>query len=554
MKTALVAINSKYIHSSLALRYIKNSCADFDTEIYEYTINDRISNVVAHLFETGCDLFAFSCYIWNIEFVLKVCSALKQVLDCRILLGGPEVSFDAKNIMQEHNYIDYIILGEGEKPIFEFLAGKDIKKIKGLCYRENKNIKENPVNTVECKLDALPRPYNKAALEKLEGKIIYYEISRGCPYNCSYCLSCVAKTVRYLPLDRVFEDLMLFIENNVPLIKFCDRTFNVDSKRSVEILRFILKNNKNTCFHFEISADILTDELIEIMESAPKGFFQIEAGVQSVNSKTLAAVNRRMNFDLLCKNIKRLRNSNVHVHLDLIAGLPYEDYISFKDSFNKVFKLYPHTLQLGFLKLLKGTPIREMADKFGYCFQGFPPYEVLCNHFISYGEILALKRIEDCLEKYYNSGVFENSLICATKEFNSPFDFFEQFSLYINSKVGTRALGRVELYKLFYDFYNSNGEDIKFTELLKLDFLLNNKGLRLPGFFTCRGDRDFYRHYSEKIKRNPSFYGISPDAKQTNMYNDLRIERFEIDVLGDLSKGEFILLIDYTKKSAKKIL
>lgn len=557
-KTCIVAVNAAYTHSSLSARCLFKALDD-NALVCEYTINDNISKVAAELYKNSCSLYAFSCYIWNIEFILDVCRILKAANpNCIILLGGPEVSYDAVCVMREHSFVDFIICGEGETALKEFISGKDCEKIGGLVYRKGTNIIQNDIAPI-INLDELERLYTKDELSALENKMVYYETSRGCPYRCSYCLSSTSHGVRFFSLERVFEDFKLFIECGVKLIKLTDRTFNIDKERTKQILRFILDNNKQTCFHFEISADIMDDEMIELLNSAPRGFFQLEIGVQSTNEKTLCAIDRKANTEKLIKNIKELqKRHNMHIHLDLIAGLPYEDYESFKNSFNEVFALRSDMLQLGFLKLLKGTKIRNEAEKYGYVFNQKPPYEVISNNFISYYELLKLKDVCEIVEKYYNSASFEKSLEMALGFFDNAYDFFYEFAKFWSKNAyDKRAQSKKALYDIFLEFYKSSiGENTDlFCELLKFDFIKNNKNAALPIWAPRTADKAFYTNCYEFLKseKGAKYIPLLSGAKLCEIMRNVKVERFNFDVLKTLNFGECVIIFDYENNTFTKI-
>lgn len=433
MKTLISALNAKYVHSSLAVRCIKKYCAGFDVETKDYTINDSTDAIISDIFEKNPDVTAFSCYIWNVEKVLYICECLKKANPKFItVLGGLEVSYDAKDVMEKNGFIDFIISGEGEIPFKSLLQtlenGGDFKNVPSLTYRENGEILQNEKLGL-CDINSYPFVYDSA--DELKNKIVYYESSRGCPYNCSYCLSGEGSRVSFLDTARVKDELMFFINNNIPLVKFVDRTFNADRKRADEIFDFIIKNTKNTKFHCELAGDLITDKTLEILKNAPEGVIQFEIGVQSTNEKTISAIGRKIDFDKLKDKIVPLINlKTIHIHLDLIAGLPYEDIESFKKSFNDVIALRPHMLQLGFLKLLKGSRIRNEAEKYGYVFKSKAPYEIISNDFMTFADICYLKKIEQMLDKFYNSGEFEKSMNYLFEKFESHFEIFDMLVKY----------------------------------------------------------------------------------------------------------------------------
>jgi len=573
MKTVLIALNSKYIHSSLAPWYLKAACGDGCGEVIvvERTINDNIENILGEIYSLKPDIAAFSCYIWNIGKVLRLAENLKKVLpSVKIVLGGPEVSFDAVKIMEENIFIDYIITGEGETGFKALLTTlKDLKdepeksllsSIEGLVYRIDGNVFSNNPGTLIKDLDLLPSPYTDEMLASISGRVVYFESSRGCPFSCSYCLSSTIDGVRYFSLDRVKSELLKLIKAGVKLVKFVDRTFNCNKARAKEIFKFVIEHGEETVFHFEAAADLFDDEMIEILSQAPAGRIQFEIGIQSTNMRTLAEVDRVSNLDRVFDNVRKLRQpGNIHLHLDLIAGLPFEDFYSFKTSFNGVYSLKPHNLQLGFLKMLKGSKIRREAHKYSYVYRNYPPYEVLGNGFINFGEITILKGIEEVLERYYNSGRFVRTLeYVISRYFSSAFDFYHSLYEYckgrgwLNNPVSSR-----QLYSIFMDYINTTVAADEYgliNELLKLDFLAsdgNNKlpeGIlrQLPVFFKEKCF-DFLKNEENIKKYLPSFVG--QPAKQ--IYKHVHFEYFVYDVI-DIKEGQpalkkdTIILFDYS--------
>ena len=410
MKILFTAVNSKFVHSNLAVRYLKAFTKDMDYEgkIREFSINDREEKILEEIIKEKPDVVAFSTYIWNVEMVGRLADLIKRVDEnIEILYGGPEVSYDSTIFLKEH-IGDYVIVGEGEKTLREFieykLGKREITSIRGLVYREDKEVNFNG-NRPLMSLDEIVFPYEED--EDLNNKIVYYEASRGCPFNCKYCLSSTVHGVRFQDIDRVLKELKYFVDKKVRLVKFVDRTFNCNHKFAMAIWDFLIKQDTETQFHFEISADILKNEEIELLRNAPDGRFQFEVGVQTTNDEILHNINRFVNFsDIKEKVVELLSLRNIKQHLDLIAGLPGEDFQSFKKSFNDVHSIKPEEIQLGFLKLLKGSSMREESEKWGMRFSQYPPYEILSTNNISYFELLELKKVEHMVDKYYNSGKF----------------------------------------------------------------------------------------------------------------------------------------------------
>jgi len=473
-KVVLAAINSQYVHLNLAVRYLKKYAetnSDIKVEIYETNINNQILNIIKDIFELNPNKIIFSTYIWNKEYVFEIIKEIKKVLpNTKILLGGPEVSFDWKNIMEENLEIDGILIGEGEKVFLNFLT-KESDKVMGLVYRKNGKICFNEQEKIIEDLDIIPFPYENEELQE-KTKIFYYESSRGCPFNCSYCMSSIDKTVRYYSLDRVKEDLKIFLNSPIKLLKFVDRTFNLKKERYMEIWEFLLKNyREGITFHFEINANIFDDETLDFLETVPRGYFQFEIGVQTINPDTMKSINRDNLLDKLAYNVKRI-NKNIHLHLDLIAGLPYETYEIFKNSFEYVHELKPEMIQLGFLKLLKGTQMYDEIEKYEYKYFSKPPYEVFSNRFISFAEIIKLKNFEKILDYYYNSEKFSMSVKYIIKRYyKGSFDFYEEIAAYYDKK-GYLKVNHKEtaLFDILHNFYiEKEFGDIKiFEEYLKI--------------------------------------------------------------------------------------
>ncbi|SNY15569.1 Radical SAM superfamily enzyme YgiQ, UPF0313 family [Orenia metallireducens] len=561
MKTLLTTLNSKYIHSSLALRYIKSYCEDeFDINLEEYTINQHSDDVVAELYRQQADIIAFSCYIWNIEQTLEIISLLKKVQpDVKVLLGGPEVSFDPIKTMEENPSVDYIICGEGEITFKEFLnkltTTGDLSIVKGLVYREDDKIIKNPPRPVIDNLDEIPSPYQ--SMEGLENKIIYFESNRGCPFNCQYCLSSTLSSVRYFSLERVKEELLKFIKAKVRQVKFVDRTFNCNPRRSLEIFKFLLENKPSDHemnFHFEITADLLSDEIIEFLAKVPQGYFQFEIGVQSTNSETLKLIDRKMNFERLSEVVRKLsKPKNIHLHLDLIAGLPQEDYQSFRKSFNDVYQLRPGRLQLGFLKLIKGSGLRIREKEYEYIYTPMPPYEVLANKKISYSQMLKLKMIEEVLETFGNSHHFDYSVEFIEKNFyESPFDMYESLAEFWEQKGYYRYSHKLEsLYEYLQEFYQEYCQDKEeiFNEILKFDLLLGRRKVDLADFLNKYEVEDYKSRFKDFINNEEMVKEYLPeltDLSSRQIQRQIQVETFKyniFDIINDFTKD---IREDYT--------
>lgn len=501
-KCVLVGVNAKYVHTNLAIRALKAAAPDEDIALCEVTINDQINMVVGKLLREQADSYGFSCYIWNMEMISKISEVLKKSRpNCIVFWGGPEVSYDSSRLLEENPFVDYIISGEGEATFPEFIKALKTRDRTPLLKMESVNWFGRSVSQtltsgekvgIVQDLSALPFPYDDESIEAVSDRIIYYESMRGCPFQCSYCLSSTLQQVRFLPLERVFGELDFFIRHGVKQVKFVDRTFNVDIRRTKAIIAWLVEKKCSTNFHFEIAGDLLDDALLEIIEKAPEGLMQFEIGVQSTNDETLEAITRKTDLNKIREYVKRLIGfKNCHVHVDLIAGLPKETYAVFRKSFDETIAIEPDMLQLGFLKLLKGTKIRKEADKFYYRYASFPPYEVISNDFISSDELMRLKDIEDLVDRYYNSGAFYLSLkyIFEHQCWGTPFAFFEAFSGFWREK-GFYEIGksREQLYGILLSFMEtgiSPKDQEMLRELVKMDYL--RQGYRsLPGFFENR--------------------------------------------------------------------
>lgn len=485
-KYLLVAINSQYIHTNLAVRYLKKYSEEYtnkNVQIYETNINNQILQIIKEIHEQEPTIVIFSTYIWNRDYVFKIIKELRKIMpEVKLGVGGPEATYMGDDYLLKDEQVDFLIKGEGERAFVKLLEEK-IEDIKGI-YEE-----QMPHN-----LDEIPFPYSQEEIMK-ESKILYYESSRGCPFSCSYCLSSIDKGVRYFSIDRVKSDLNIFLKSNIKLLKFVDRTFNINKERYLEIWKYLIENyREGITFHFEINANILDDESLELLKKVPKDYFQFEIGVQSINYDTMESINRRNLLDKLEKNVREI-SKNIHLHLDLIAGLPYETYEIFKKSFNYVYDLKPEMIQLGFLKILKGTNMEKTSEKYGYQYIEFPPYEVLSNDFLSYKEIVRIKEVEKLLNYYYNSEKFEKSLNYIVKKYyTSSFDFFEDISSFFKMN-GLLDIGHKELslFNYFVDFAKyKEFADEYFYEYLKFDYLKNGKPGVYPQWFKSEKDSDLY--------------------------------------------------------------
>ena len=581
MKTLLIAVNSKYIHSALAPWYLKACCGSGfgDILVKEFTINDSADSVLMRIYRERPDVAAFSCYIWNIDFIVKLAANLKKILpDVKIIFGGPEVSFDATAALETWNFVDYIISGEGEAVmprVLSFIREHILSKpgeveypadLPGLSFRDEACRIHTYPQAAAVNLDELPSPFTEEMLGEIGSRIIYYESSRGCPFSCSYCLSSISKGVRFFAMDRVRQELRTIVKSGVRQIKFVDRTFNCNKARAAEIFRFIIKEftdaygNALLNFHFEAAADLFDEELLEILGKAPIGLIQLEIGVQTVNPSALEAINRKTDLDKLFYNFRKLREkNNIHLHLDLIAGLPFDDYNSFQKSFNRVYEARPHQLQLGFLKLLKGSELRAGQVEFGYVFRENTPYEVLSCNFMSYDELSELKGIEELLDRYYNSAKFVHSLpFLITNSSDSGFDFYRQlYSHYEERGLNQAPVAMKELYSILYDFaakYLKDEKFSRFADLLRFDFLVSDSSGCLPAILRREAGQGFKERCFDFLKAEENLKKYLPNysgmpAKQ--IIKQVHFETFSFNVMEmDSICGELTLLFDYSLKNA----
>ena len=513
MKFMLAAVNAKYIHSNLGVYSLKaygqKKVPGLEAEIGEYTINQQTDQILQDIYLRKPDFLGFSCYIWNISCILELGRDLSRLLPhTGIWLGGPEVSCRARELMEQEPWISGIMAGEGEETFAQLSAalkdGISPESIDGIVWRQGDRILQNRPRA-PISMDDLPFCYQET--EGFENRIIYYESSRGCPFSCSYCLSSIDKAVRFRSLDKVRQELDFFLEKRVPQVKFIDRTFNCRKSHSMAIWTHILEHDNGvTNFHFEISADLLDDEELELLGKMRPGLVQLEIGVQSTNPLTLREIRRKTDLVRLKAAVDRINGfHNVHQHLDLIAGLPYEDYDSFCRSFDQVYEMKPEQLQLGFLKVLSGSPMEAAAKKYGLVWRSSPPYEVLRTDWISYGDLIRLKGVEDMVEVYYNSRQFTETVEELAKEFSGPFEFFRSLAEYYE-KNGLAGIShsRLARYEILYRFILEKGLDAgKYGDLLITDLYLRENAKSRPFFApdlrACREElRPFYRDREER--------------------------------------------------------
>ncbi len=515
MKVIIACLNSKYIHASLAPWCLLSgvrayTVASVEVKVMESTINSDINAFAEQIINEKPDIISFSSYIWNIEKTLELCKLIKGKINCTIILGGPEVSYRAKDVLEKYNFVDFVLSGEGEKsfPVFvdTYINNSDFNKVSGLSFRNNENIISVPEEEYT---ETPPTPYSEEFFDNLKGRISYIETSRGCPYRCAFCLSGRCSPLRFFDIEQVKSDILKLSQSGTKTIKFVDRTFNAKAERANEILEFILSNYgskipEGTCFHFEIAGDILKESTMEILSKAPKGVFQLEIGMQSFNEETLKAINRKTNTEKLIANIKRLISfGNMHIHIDLIAGLTGENINSFERSFDIGYSLKANMLQMGFLKLLYGAEMRENREKYPCEFNEKPPYEVTSTPWLSKVEIDKLKKCEDALERMYNSGRFLFTLDYLLNECSfTPFKLFMDFGNEIDGNKMSLSDYAIHIYYYFKEFADPE----RLRETLICDLLSSSSALQIPEIFKIKNDplyKKVKKHFTEdKTKLN----------------------------------------------------
>lgn len=561
MKVVLTAINAKYIHSNLAVYSLRAYAKPYkeDISIAEYTINQQLDDILMDLYKKKPDMLCFSCYIWNLTYVEELIREVKKIFPkLPIWVGGPEVSYDAKDVLLRLPEVTGVMLGEGEETFLELLAhyygeGKSLSEIAGITYRDEEGLicQNEWRKTID--LSSVPFVYQDMA--DFKNKIIYYESSRGCPFSCSYCLSSVDKCLRFRDLDLVKKELQFFLDEEVPQVKFVDRTFNCNHRHAMEIWTYLMEHDKGiTNFHFEVAADLLNEEEIQLIEKMRPGLIQLEIGVQSTNENTIREIRRTMKFSEVERIVRRInQGKNVHQHLDLIAGLPFEDMESFQKSFNDVYRLQPEQLQLGFLKVLKGSYMEEKKADYGLVYKSRPPYEVLYTNWLSYDDVLVLKLVEEMVEVYYNSGQFSYTLHHLEKEFETPFQMYLELGrFYEKNKLHLMSHSRITRYEIMLEFVKSlgTGREDFYRELLTFDLYLRENVKNRPEF---AGEyqvskETLHDFYEEEVRDHQYLKGYEQYDKR-QLRKMTHVEGFHYDVLGDGGAMEVKILFDYENRS-----
>ncbi|MCH6265675.1 B12-binding domain-containing radical SAM protein [Neobacillus citreus] len=554
MKVICSTLNAKYIHTNLAIRCLKAYAApEFDIILKEYTIKDPVMNIVSDLHQQKPDVIGFSCYIWNIEETLKVINMLKKIEPSLIIvLGGPEVSYDTREWMEKHPEIDFIVMGEGEQTFKQLLTeldtNKNIENVNGVAYRDNGTLASTPQRN-KLDLKELPSPFRfPEDIPQLGKRVTYIETSRGCPFSCQFCLSSIEVGVRYFDRERIKEDIRYLMANGAKTIKFVDRTFNISRSYAMEMFRFLIDEHlPGTVFQFEITADIMRPEVIEFLnQEAPKGLFRFEIGVQSTNDYTNELVRRKQNFEKLKRTVTMVKDGGkIDQHLDLIAGLPEEDYASFRKTFNDVFEMRPEELQLGFLKMLRGTGVRIRASEHDYVYMDHSPYEILSNNVLSFDDIVKIKQVEDVLEKYWNDHRMDHTVeYLVTHVFPSPFDFFQDFGSYWDEQGWSRIGHQLEdLFRRLHSFLVKKevpNLDV-ISGLMKYDYLKHHKYKPRKPWWEAGLEKSERSKIYKRISETPQLIGpefLKLELDEKELYKHTMLELLSFDLTKYFLNGE----------------
>lgn len=571
MNIIISTLNAKYIHTSLSIRYLKAYAQpDYDVKLAEYTIKDPIMNIVGDLYSKKPDVIGFSCYIWNIEETMKVVAMLKKINpELVIILGGPEVTYDVGEWLDQIPGADFIVIGEGEvtfKALLSEIEGaNDYKKVGGIAYRQDGKKVIQPQNG-KVDLKSLPTPYRlEEDRDELSKRVTYIETSRGCPFSCQFCLSSIEVGVRYFDREKIKEDIRYLMENGAKTIKFVDRTFNISRSYAMDMFQFLIdEHHPGVVFQFEITADIMRPEVIQFLnDHAPAGLFRFEIGVQSTNDHTNDLVMRRQNFEKLTRTVTMVKDGQkIDQHLDLIAGLPEEDYLSFRKTFNDVFELRPEEMQLGFLKMLRGTGLRIRANDHDYIYSDHAPYEILGNNVLSFDDIVRIKQVEDVLEKYWNDHRMDHTTeFLVESVFNSPFDFFQEFGTFWDEQGWSRIGHQLEdLFRRLQQFLSSReSADLKtIIGLMKLDYFMNQKYKPRKPWWDASLDKQGRKEIYEEILNKPEHLGssfIALGLNEKEIHKHTLLEELPFDLETYLADGTIVkkpsIMLAYFDPSGK---
>ncbi|WP_286231277.1 B12-binding domain-containing radical SAM protein [Neobacillus mesonae] len=553
MNVICSTLNAKYIHTNLAIRYLKAFAApEFEIRIKEYTIKDPVMNIVSDLYLQKPDVIGFSCYIWNIEETLKVVNMLKKIdPSISIVLGGPEVTYDTAWWMENYPEIDFIVIGEGEQTFKQLLtemeSSQAFENVPGIAYRKNGQI-HSTLQRNKLDLKELPSPYRFSEdIPQLAKRVTYIETSRGCPFSCQFCLSSIEVGVRYFEREKIKDDIRYLMANGAKTIKFVDRTFNISRSYAMEMFQFLIDEHlPGTVFQFEITADIMRPEVIEFLnQNAPRGLFRFEIGVQSTNDFTNELVRRKQNFEKLKRTVTMVKEGKkIDQHLDLIAGLPEEDYSSFRKTFNDVFAMRPEELQLGFLKMLRGTGVRIRAEEHQYVYMDHSPYEILSNNLLSFDDIVRIKQVEDVLEKYWNDHRMDTTVeYLVTNVFSTPFDFFQEFGTYWDEQGWSRIGHQLEdLFRRLISFLEEKSiEQLDIISgLMKYDYLKSHKYKPRKPWWNPTFDKSERSAVYHQVINNPKLLGqtfLDLQLNEKDLYKHTMVEELAFNLEKYLSAG-----------------
>jgi len=541
MNVVLSTLNAKYIHMNLAIRYLKSYAEpEFSIQLAEYTIKDPVMNIVTDLFRKNPDIVGFSCYIWNIEETIRVIQIIKKINpDIQIVLGGPEVTYDSHYWLNRLPEVDVIVMGEGEATFTDLLRcyreKRNFEEVNGIAFREEGKIKITPQRE-KIDLKSIPSPFRfEEDISHLSKRVVYIETSRGCPFSCQFCLSSIEVGVRYFDREKIKEDIRYLMKHGAKTIKFVDRTFNISRSYALDMFQFLIDEHvPGVVFQFEITADIMRPEVIQFLnDHAPKGLFRFEIGVQSTNDLTNELVKRKQNFEKLSRTVSMVKQGGkIAQHLDLIAGLPEEDYFSFRKTFNDVFALRPEELQLGFLKMLRGTGLRLNAKKHDYIFMDVAPYEILGNNVLSFDDIMKIKQVEDVLEKYWNDHRMDNTIeYLVTNVFETPFDFFQQFGSYWDEQGWSRIGHQLEdlFIRLSQFVHTTKIKNWDIVEgLLKYDYLIRQKFKPRKVWWESTITREQRQNIYERI--DPNNFSIPIPQTERELFKHTILEHLPFDL------------------------